>query len=131
MTKNRMVTERRVNVKHRVTNQMLIPGARWGDGFFSRLRGLMFRNTLKAGEALIMVEARDSRTTASIHMFFVPFAIAVVWINDAGRVVDKVLAEPWRPFYAPREPARYTLETHPEFLDKVAVGDELVFENLP
>jgi uncharacterized membrane protein (UPF0127 family) len=90
----------------------------------------MFRERLDEGEALIIVEARDSRTTASIHMFFVPFSLAVVWINDAGRVVDKVLAEPWRPFYAPREPARYTLETHPEFLEKVVVGDELVFENL-
>ena len=45
-----------------------------------------------------------------------------------GQVVDKVLAKPWRPFYAPRAPARYTLETHPEFLEKVALGDELVFE---
>lgn len=123
--------ERRVNVNQRVTGQVLVAGARWGDGFFSRLRGLMFRKQLKAGEALILVEARDSRTTASIHMFFVPFPIAVVWINDLGRVVDKVLAKPWRPFYAPREPARYTLETHPGFLEKVAVGDEVVFENLP
>lgn len=121
---------RRVNVKQRATGRVLILGARWGDGFLSRLRGLMFRERLDEGEALIIVEARDSRTTASIHMFFVPFSLAVVWINDAGRVVDKVLAEPWRPFYAPREPARYTLETHPEFLEKVVVGDELVFENL-
>lgn len=123
--------EQQVNVKHRVTGQVLIARARWGNDFFSRLRGLMFRKHLKAGEALILVEARDSRTTASIHMFFVPFSIAVVWINDAGRVVDKALAESWRPFYAPREPARYTLETHPEFLEKVTVGDELVFEHLP
>jgi hypothetical protein len=120
---------RRVNVKHRATGALLVAGARWGDSYFSRLRGLMFRARLADGEALILVEARDSRTTASIHMFFVPFPIAVVWINSAGQVVDKVLAEPWRPFYAPREPARYTLETHPEFLDKVAVGDELLFEN--
>ena len=122
--------ERRVNLKHRTTGQILLSSARWGDSYFSRLRGLMFRSTLNAGEALIMVEARDSRTTASIHMFFVPFAIAVIWINNAGRVVDKVLARPWRPFYAPREPARYTLETHPDFLDQVVVGDEIVFETL-
>jgi hypothetical protein len=63
-------------------------------------------------------------------MFFVPFAIATVWINSAGRVVDKVLALPWRPFYGPRAPARYILETHPEFLDRVNLDDELVFEPL-
>lgn len=122
--------EQRVNVKHHATGQVLLAGARWGDSYFSRLRGLMFRRALDAGEALILVEARESRATASIHMFCVPFAIAVVWINDMGRVVDKALALPWRPFYAPREPARYTLETHPDFLDKVMVGDELIFENL-
>jgi uncharacterized membrane protein (UPF0127 family) len=122
--------ERRVNIKQRATGQVLISDARWGDSYFSRLRGLMFRQQLNASEALVIVEAHDSRATASIHMFFVPFSIAVVWINDAGRVVDKVLAEPWRPFYAPREPARYTLETHPDFLDKVTVGDEIVFETL-
>lgn len=122
--------ERRVNLRHRATHQLLLSGARWGDSYLSRLRGLMFRGALNIGEALIIVEARDSRTTAAIHMLFVPFSIAVVWINNAGRVVDKALAEPWRPFYAPREPARYTLETHPDFLDKVLVGDEVVFETL-
>jgi hypothetical protein len=88
----------------------------------------MFRSRLEPDEALILVEARDSRTTASIHMFFVPFPIAVVWINTAGRVVDKRLAHPWRPFYAPCEPARYTLETHPEFLAQITIGDEVDFQ---
>jgi len=91
----------------------------------------MFRRALNEGEALILVEARDSRSTTSIHMFFVPFPIAVVWINDAGQVVDKVLALPWRPFYAPRSPARYVLETQPAFLDHISLGDEIVFEDCP
>lgn len=94
-----------------------------------RLRGLMFRSRLRVGEALILVEPRESRSATAIHMFFVPFAIAAIWINNSGRVVDKVLARPWRPFYAPRAPARYTLETDPAFLDGVAIGDELVFED--
>jgi uncharacterized membrane protein (UPF0127 family) len=51
----------------------------------------------------------------------------VVWVNAAGQVVDKVEALPWRPFYAPRAPARYTLETHPAFLAQVAVGDTWTF----
>lgn len=105
--------------------------ARWGASFFSRLRGLMFRRALEDGEALILVEPRDSRAAVTIHMFFVPFPIAVVWINDAGRVVDKALALPGRPFYAPRAPARYSLETHPAGLDRFSIGDEVVFEDCP
>ena len=119
---------KRVTVRQRANGQVLLTGAEWGDSFFSRLRGMMFRSSLAEGEALILVEARDSRATASIHMFFMAFPIAAVWVNGAGRVVDKALAQPWQPYYAPREPARYTIETHPAFLERVAVGDEVDFE---
>jgi hypothetical protein len=125
------VSRTHVNVKHRTSGEILVRCARWGASFFSRLRGLMFRRGLEDGEALILVEPRDSRAAAAIHMFFVPFPIAVVWINDAGRVVDKALALPWRPFYAPRAPARYTLETQPAGLDRFSIGDEIVLEDCP
>ena len=118
-----------VNVKKRTSGEVLLTGARWGASFGARLRGLMFRRGLKAGEALILVEPREGRAAVSIHMFCVPFAIAAVWLDAAGRVVDKVKALPWRPYYAPRAPARYILETAPEFLDKVNLDDELVFED--
>ncbi len=110
---------------------MLVRGARWCASYGSRLRGLMFRRGLTEGEALVLVEGADSRTTTAIHMFFVPFPIAAIWINGLGRVVDKVLAEPWRPMYAPRAPARYVLEAAPELLEKVVIGEELVFEDCP
>jgi uncharacterized membrane protein (UPF0127 family) len=109
----------------------LLRRVRWGASFVWRLRGLMFRSSIKPGDALLLVEPRQGRAAVSIHMFFVPFTIAAVWIDNSGRVVDKVAARPWRPYYAPREPARFTLETHPEFLDRVSIGDELVFEDSP
>ena len=56
------------------------------------------------------------------------FEILVLLVQNSGRVVDKVAALPWRPYYAPRAPARYILETHPDFLEKIAIGDEVVFE---
>jgi uncharacterized membrane protein (UPF0127 family) len=118
-----------VNIRNQQSGEVLLRRVRWCASYLSRLRGLMFRAGLAEGEALVLVEAADSRTTTSIHMFFVPFAIATIWIDSRGRVVDKTRAEPWRPFYAPRTPARYVLETAPEFLDKVAIGDELVFED--
>jgi uncharacterized membrane protein (UPF0127 family) len=107
----------------------LLRGVRWCASFMCRLRGLMFRSAIAPGEGIVLVEPRDSRAAVSIHMFFVPFTIAAVWVDSSGRVVDKVAARPWRPFYAPRAPARFTLETHPEFLDRVSIGDELVFED--
>jgi uncharacterized membrane protein (UPF0127 family) len=83
------------------------------DSFACRLRGLMFRRELGQDEGLLLVQARDSRIDSSIHMFFVPFDLAVFWIDSRGYVVDKVIARPWRPAYASRAPARYILELHP------------------
>ncbi len=118
-----------VDIKNARSGEVLVRGARWCASYWSRLRGLMFRRRLD--EALVLVEAADSRTATAIHMFFVPFAIATIWIDSQGRVVDKVLAKPWRPFYGPRAPARYVLEAAPEVLEKVSVGDEVGFEYGP
>jgi len=118
-----------VNLRLRSTGVVVVSGARWCDSFFSRLRGLMFRERLNPGEALILVEPSESRAATSIHMLFVSFPIAAIWINSKGRVVDKVEAQPWRPYYAPREPARYTLEAAPALLEKISIGDEFDFED--
>jgi hypothetical protein len=88
---------------------------------------LQFRLGLKPGEALILVKPSDSVLNSSIHMFFVFFPIAAVWINNQGRVTSAQLAKPWRPYYASPEPARYVLETSPDFLNHIAVGDEVDF----
>ncbi len=101
----------------------------WCDTFLCRLRGLMFRRRLRPAEALLFVEAHESRTTTAIHMFFVFFPIGVVWLREDGVVVDKVLAKPFRPFYAPRTPARYYLEANLELLDAVKVGERLLLEH--
>lgn len=98
------------------------------DTFLCRLRGLMFRRRLRPAEALLFVEAGESRAATAIHMMFVFCAIGVVWLRSDGVVVDKVLAKPFRPFYAPRAPARYYLEAAPEVLDWVAVGERLLIE---
>lgn len=97
------------------------------DTFWSRGRGLTFRRSLTKDQVYLFVLDRESVSGAAIHMFFVLFPIAVVWIDEDRRVVDKVLARPWRPYYAPGRPARYFLEGHPTLLDRVSVGDEIAF----
>lgn len=126
-----MTAPRYISLNRKNSGEVLLARVKWCASFWCRLRGLMFRRALAPNEALLIVEGGDSRMNTSIHMFFVPFAIGVVWINAAGRVVDKAEALPWRPFYAPRAPARYILETDPKFLKKVILGDEVVFADLP
>jgi uncharacterized protein len=100
------------------------------DSFLCRLRGLMFRSQLRLNEGLLLVEKRDSRIDTSIHMFFVPFDLAVFWINSEMTVVDKVIAKSWHPAYLPKASARFTLEIHPDRFGDYEIGDKVVFENL-
>lgn len=122
-----MINKTYVQVVRRGTGQVLVPSARWCSDRLCRLRGLQFRLSLKPGEALILVKPADSVLNSSIHMFFVFFPIAAVWINGQGRVTGAQLAKPWRPYYASPQPARYVLETSPDFLSLIAVGDEVDF----
>jgi len=112
------------------TGKVLLPRVRWCSGFFCKLRGLMFRKALEPGEGLLMVEPRASRSGTSIHMMFMNFPIATVWLNGDWQVVDVVHAKPWRLMYLPAQPARYTLEADPAILGAVSIGDELVFEEV-
>ncbi|MCK4692615.1 MAG: DUF192 domain-containing protein [Anaerolineales bacterium] len=122
-----MTEKKTVNVVRRSTGEVLLAGARWCDGWFCKLRGLQFRRRLKPGEGLILVHPKEGVQSTSIHMFFVFFPIAAVWINSQGQVTSAQLAKPWRPYYSSPAPARYVLETAPDFLNQISVGDEVEF----
>lgn len=113
---------------HKPTQTVLLTHVKWCASFLCRLRGLTLRAPLAEGEGLLLVEGRESRIDTAIHMFFVSFPIAAVWLDARYRVVDTCLAQPWRPFYAPRAPAQYTLEASPDLLKTISIGDELGFE---
>jgi uncharacterized membrane protein (UPF0127 family) len=100
------------------------------DSFLCRLRGLMFRSQLGLDEGLLLVEKRDSRLDTSIHMFFVPFDLAVFWINSNMIVVDKIIARSWHPAYFPKADAKYTLEIHPDRIGDYEIGDKVEFKSL-
>ena len=99
------------------------------DSFFSKFLGLMFRKSLRLDEGILLVENSESRVNSAIHMFFMKFDIGVIWINNDKIVVDKVLAQKWRPFYAPSQPARYTIEARTEALESFQIGDQVAFSN--
>lgn len=117
-------------IKNNSRNEILIEQAKWCTTFFSKLRGFMFRRSIERDEALVFVYKKDNRVHTSIHMFFVPFDLGVVWVNEAGDVVDTVIAKPWRPQYSPSQPASFVIELHPNKLDLVKIGDKLLFNPL-
>jgi uncharacterized membrane protein (UPF0127 family) len=90
----------------------------------------MFRRSLPQDWGLLFEEKLESRSLTSIHMLFMFFSIAVIWINEAGQVVDARLAKPWVSFIIPQSPARYYLEIVPERLNQFQVGDKVIFEEI-
>lgn len=94
-----------------------------------RARGLMFRRPPSPDEVYLFVESRESIALTAIHMLFVFFPIAVLWLNEAHEVVDRALAQPFGLYYAPSRPARYFVEGSPALLDLVAPGDRLDWDS--
>ncbi len=115
---------------HAASGEVLLERVRWCESFGCKLLGLMFRRSLGPDEGLLLVEPRASRTASAIHMLFMAFPIAAIWLDDGFEVVDKALARPWRLAYVPARPARYILEASPRLLNHIEVGDKLAFEVL-
>lgn len=85
---------------------------------------------LDEDEGLLFVRGGESIAGSTIHMFFMFIEIGVVWLDKSGRVVDKTLARPWRPAYAPKQKAQYYLEAPVSILERVAIGDVLLFDEV-
>lgn len=71
-------------------NALLSDKAAIAEDFFSRLKGLLGRDGLASGEALVITHSR------SIHMFFMKFSIDAVFVDKNKVVVG--LAEKIKPF---------------------------------
>ena len=88
----------------------------------------MFRRQIPDGWGLLLVQGKDSRLDAAIHMLAMWIDLGVIWINSQGEVVDTCLARRWRPAYVPKSPARYILEMNVTHLSDFSVGDRITFE---
>lgn len=87
---------------------------------WSRMRGLLGWRALPQGEGILL------RPASSVHMFFMRFAIDVVWLDRDLRVLDVTRnLRPWR--MAARREARAALELAAGESERVGLraGDRL------
>jgi uncharacterized protein len=110
------------------TGEIVLRRVKWCSSFWCRFRGLQLVSDLPEDEGLLFVDRSESRANTTIHMFFMMFSIGVVWLDSSGKVVDKCLAKPWRPAYAPKLPAQYFIEARPSILERLQIGDVLRFD---
>ena len=50
--------------------------------FGGKLAGLMFRKKFCAADSIILDQKSDSKLGSAIHMFFMNFPIAAIWVNS-------------------------------------------------
>ncbi len=115
-------------LRNAATGEVILPRVRWCSSFWCHFKGLQFVRHLPADQGLLFVTGGESKSTTTIHMLFMFISISVIWLDAGGKVVDKKLAKPWRPMYAPRAPAQYFLEANVAVLEQVAIGDVLRFD---
>lgn len=110
------------------TDEVILDRAKWCASYWCHFKGLQFVFGLPDKQGLLFVTGGESRAQTAIHMFFMFMSIGVVWLDASGKVVDKKLAKPWRPYYSSATPAQYYVEASPDILDRVQIGDVLRFD---
>lgn len=95
--------------------------------FWARGRGFLFSPPPRLDQGLLFWYHWASRMDTSIHMIGVPFPLAVIWLDENRRVVDRKIARPWQFALVPQKAAQYVIECHPERLDDFAEGELIDF----
>jgi len=113
-------------------NDELFVEAERADSFLEHLKGLMF-NEINKDEGLLLAFEKNRKW--SIWMLFVPQDLALFFLDDEGRVVDKKIAEKltWNPktwnVYKPAKRCKYVLECHKERINDLEINERLEWKN--
>jgi uncharacterized membrane protein (UPF0127 family) len=113
----------RFELRNERTGEVVARDAYRAGNPLSRMRGLLGRSSLPAGEAIILEPA------ASIHTFFMRFGIDVLFLDRSGAVVKVVKdLRPWR--LASAKGARSVIEMAAGSTDGLDLqpGDRIVRE---
>lgn len=90
---------------------------------FEQIRGRMFTQSIPRDYALLFPFS-ESRTV-KLHMRFVPYDLGAIWIKD--NIVQKsIVMNKWTGGGSGE--ADIVIETHPEVIDKISVGDYLFLQ---
>jgi len=94
------------------------------DGITTRALGLMFRKDKKAVIELPV----ESRALASIHTYFMRYAIDVAWLDRNRIVVDtRKNVRPFRHIVIPKKKAKYIIEM-PVGRFEIKIGHKIEFK---
>ena len=99
-----------------------------------RNKGVLGRDSLAINEgALLVMPPRPGLSLFhSIHMFGVPFELALVWLDKDGKILDLKLAKPGRMYFSKGffTHTSYILEVHPDHYQILQDSRQICWEEL-
>lgn len=84
------------------------------------------------GVLLVMPPRCNLSLFHSIHMFGVPFGLAIAWLDKDGHILDLKLAKPGKMYFPSgiRTKTRYILEIHPDHFPRLQESTQIHWEDL-
>lgn len=99
-----------------------------------RKKGVLGRPALSTDEGVLLaMPARPGLSLLySIHMFGVPFSLAVAWLDIQGKVLDVKLTKPGRMYFPSGifTDTSYILEVHPDHFPLLQKSTKIHWEDL-
>ncbi len=95
---------------------------------WKKTKGIMFRTALE--KPVLFVLEHESVARAAIHSFFCLLRFDALFLDSNKVVVDlKENIGPWRPYIAPKKPAKYFIECKAGETKRLAIriGEQLEF----
>ena len=104
----------------------------YADTYKLRRQGVLGRDKLETNEGVLLVSSTSICLSLfhSIHMFGVPFGLAVAWLTKDRKIIHSKLAKPGRMYSPPGffTKTSYILELHPEHYEILQGSTELYWE---
>ena len=104
----------------------------YADTYNLRRQGVLGRDKLETNEGVLLVSFTSTCVSLfhSIHMFGVPFDLAVAWLTKDRKIIHSKLAKPGRMYLPPGffTETSYILELHPEHYEILQGSTELYWE---
>lgn len=104
----------------------------YADTYQLRRKGVLGKDKLEINEGVLLVTSRTTCLSLfhSIHMFGVPFDLAVAWIARDGRVVHLKHTKTGRIYFPPGffTDTSYVLELHPDHCELLQGSTKISWE---
>ena len=91
----------------------------------SLAKGLMFASKKRLDKGICLQFPNDIRKGAAITMFFCFYPYEILFVNSKFKVVDKVILNPWKLNYFPKEECMYVFESSVGTFKDINIGDEV------